>query len=298
METVKIVSYDAELDETSTYGFVLIRVAVTPNEARRRLEENATMHSALADLEARLRAWALLTPARKAIDGELDRRISFMSDRLLESGSAASAAEVAVSQAEAEADDAEQRRRSFLADKAIHIHELTSEAEADALVAQATAAVEAAKSRRASVKATSAGLMGRLRMKKKARRAEAMDDLKQKYAYLLIAERLEILRNEARENGWRRPSDGEDGADYAAWSHRRELGDAAPVKVPGSDEIPEPAGISWLEDAKAEGDEIASRYDFDDTDEMRSWTLLQVPSADRWRRWCHPQRGGREFPLV
>ncbi|KAJ8603613.1 hypothetical protein CTAYLR_004843 [Chrysophaeum taylorii] len=109
------------------------------------------------------------------------------------------------------------RKQSFEDGGAYHFHRLETNAEAQNLVASATAELEARKQELKDTERELSEVKALGKIKKELQLQRIALDLKQKYCVLEYEKIVDANRRRAFENEWRRPWDGDEGADYKAW---------------------------------------------------------------------------------
>jgi len=199
-------------------ALVVTRIVYTGSEARRRQEEDEELWVAFKDMERDLADWVSSRTGQKRLSQATKFRHREVATAVTEGETKKREATAELARAEQEVLDVAERRQDFEDGKPFFDHRIGSLEQAIEL---GNAADEAVKIKKAELNELIAQVEEnhrKLQMNKKQKVYWCTKDLKRKYGHVVWKELVEQKRQEAREQGWRRPWDGVDGEAYEAWA--------------------------------------------------------------------------------
>ncbi|KAJ1448997.1 hypothetical protein M885DRAFT_537236 [Pelagophyceae sp. CCMP2097] len=202
---------------------VIVKVIVSPSEAQRRVAEDdmvsARWIEIWRDVDARLaKRQGRLTQANHVEFRRKECNATAQEKRL----HALEAQKKCRALVEKHA-LTQRRRENFDKGDDFAFHRFASKEEADALCADVSNALDAAKARQKEAEKDSVLQMQQQKLPVRLQVQRATLDLKHKYCVLALEEVFDAERRRALKNEWRRPWDGSDGETYERWKQMHQV---------------------------------------------------------------------------
>eukprot|EP00602_Paraphysomonas_sp_CaronLab_P006141 CAMPEP_0185022112 /NCGR_PEP_ID=MMETSP1103-20130426/4839_1 /TAXON_ID=36769 /ORGANISM="Paraphysomonas bandaiensis, Strain Caron Lab Isolate" /LENGTH=1362 /DNA_ID=CAMNT_0027554057 /DNA_START=11 /DNA_END=4100 /DNA_ORIENTATION=+ len=255
---------------------VLMKLIYTDDEARRRDDEEYLFNSKFEEIENEIRLWMSTSEGYKLLNKQIaSKKASVVED--IELREEMRKIEMYKErQAISGLDKVNVRIKQFEQGLDFDIHHILSHEDAQKLKVEAEKRLAKQKKRVEAVENSLDRLEELRSMDRRGLRRMLTQDLIKKYCHLYYAEKIKELRKEAIRKNWRRPWDGEDGAEFERVRNRL----LASALASGTEDIDVDALVEdennvkpneMKEDGEAEEDEYKPEFDWNDTEDMTKY---------------------------